>query len=565
MRKISTIKLELSDWLYNAGIVGIANIFDDNDINYKRWSNYIEFEDSALEDFEEKYFRYFIKNYEKFTSWYKIISFQDYIEKFNIDAVTEKNIEEINKCIEDIKNKLKSNSYKSGYLVIKDKQVDLLKEEKELKKIKKTKGTEIEELKNDISEQFSIINNIINYLKKDEVKDIIAAKNVIYDIIQKFWTDVSFLNKNNSKNDMYKEYKSYFLDSAVNYNNEDKGKYKYSCFTCNNKIAKLGKPAAYDLTWISKIGVDMSRKSSHFWGLNGDSFICPICNLIYSCIPAGFTVINGKGLFINQNSNIDTLIKINRHSLDHNSSFEDLEQETYFNIVENINQSSIEHFQKEIENIQIIKLDSNNDRRPYTFNLLSKDKLKVISDNKNMLKAMVKIHAKVGSKEFLNLYREVINRLYDGRNQFDLINKLLYLKIDDKFNKIQFIEMIIKINNNFLGGRDERKMINYKAIDDCKRHGLLLRKAYTDKKAENKLGGISYRLLNALKTKNTARFMDTLLNSYMYLGKQVPTTFVEALKDVEKFQTIGYSFVLGLQGEEAKKQEEGKKEEVIHE
>ncbi|MBE6066079.1 MAG: type I-B CRISPR-associated protein Cas8b1/Cst1 [Clostridium lundense] len=562
MRKISTIRLELSDWLYNAGIVGIANVFDANDVEYTRNSNYIEFEDSALEDFQEKYFKYFIKKYEKFTSWYKLISFQDYIEGSDINTLAEKDIEKINKYIEDIKKKLTSNSYKSGYLLIKDNRLDLLKEEKRLKKIKLTKKQEAKDASDSIQERFEIIKDIIQYLKKDEVKKVILAKNIIYDIIQKFWSDVSFLNKNNSSNDMYKEYKSYFLDSTTTYTNENKDKYKYSCFTCDNKISKLGKPASYDLTWISKIGVDMSRKSSHFWNFNADSFICPICNLVYSCIPAGFTVISGKGLFINENSNIESLIKINRHSLDHNSSFEDLEQETYYNIVENMNQSSVEYFQKEVENIQIVKLDSNNDRRPYTFNILSKDKLNIVSENKNRLKAMIKIHAKAGSKEYLNLYREVLTRLYDGKNQFDLINKLLYLRLDDKFNRIQFIDMIIKINNSFFEGRDKRKMVSYKTIDDCRKSGLLLRNEYVNKNAKNKLGGISYRLLNALKTKNTARFMDTLLNSYMYLGKQVPIAFVDALKDVDRFQSIGYSFVLGLQGEEVNKDKEEDKGEA---
>lgn len=558
MSSISTIKIELSDWLYNAGIVGLANIFDMNDIHYNRKSNYIEFDSSALENFEESYFNYFIRRYEKFTSWYKIISFEDYIEKLELDKLQEKNIKELNDYIDYTKKQLKSNSYKSGYLVIKDKEIDLLKEEKVLQKIKKTKKQKISDIKGKILDQIEEIRKIINYMKKDEVKRIIVAKNVIYDIIQDFWLNVSFLNKNNSKKNMYHEYKSYFIDSTLNYIEKDKSKAKYNCFICDRGIIKLSD--SYDLTWINKIGVDMSRKTSHFWNFNGDSFICPICNLVYSCIPAGFTVVKGKGLFINNNINVNSLIKVNKHVLDHNTTIEELEQETYFNIIENINQASTEHFQKEIENIQIVKLDSNNNTRPYTFNVLSKDKLNIISKNKNMLKTMIKVHAKVGSKEYLNLYSEVINRLYDGRNQFGLINKLLYLRMSDKFKGTQFISMIIKINNSFLKGGN--KMVSYKTIDKCKSYGIYLRKAYLDKKAENKIGGISYRLLNALKTKNTSRFMDTVINAYMYLGKQIPTTFVEALKDVDKFQTMGYSFVLGLQGENEDKKEDNEEVKV---
>ncbi|PGA50867.1 hypothetical protein COL84_29055, partial [Bacillus pseudomycoides] len=69
---------------------------------------------------------------------------------------------------------------------------------------------------------------------------------------------------------------------------------------------------------------------------------------------------------------------------------------------------------------------------------------------------------------------------------------------------------------------------------------------------ENKLSGITYRLLNALKLKNSHRFMDTLVNAYMYKGQQIPMNFVQALHDEMKFQTIGYAFLLGLQGEQQK-------------
>lgn len=565
MRKIGKIRLELSDWLYNAGIVGVVKILENSDIPYDKGINYIEFDDSALENFSQSYFSYFIIKYEKFTSWYKIISFEGYIENFDKQKVKEKDLTFINNYIEGLKKKLTSNSYKSGYLVIEDKELDLLKEEKKLKKIKMTKKQEVNDVIENIQEQLDIIKEIIVYLKKGEVKKIILTKNVIYDVIQKFWTDVSFLNKNNSKKNMYIEYNEYFQKAAMSYSKSDKSKFKYSCFTCNNNMSKLSKPAAYDLTWISKMGVDMSRKSSHFWNYNGDSYICPVCNLVYSCIPAGFIVIKSRGLFINQNSSMDTLIKINKHTLEHNTSLEDLEQETYFNIVENIHQSSVEHFEKEIENIQIVKLDSDNQRRPYSFNILSKDKLKIISDSKNMLKSMIKTHAKISSKEFLNLYREVTSRLYNGKNQFDLINKLFHLKLESKFNGIQFIEMIIKINNNFLRGRGKAKMVHYKVINDCKNYGLELRKNYCDKKAENKIGGITYRLLNALKTKNTSRFMDTILNAYMYLNKQVPTTFVEGLQDIDKFQTIGYAFLLGLQGEEVKKANKEGEGDIVNE
>ncbi|SHH83075.1 CRISPR-associated protein Cst1 [Caloranaerobacter azorensis DSM 13643] len=555
MREISRIRLELSDWLYNAGIVGIANILEHSGKKFEKKSNYIEFDEELLENFEEMYFKYFIDKYLKFTSWYRIVSFEDYIINFNEGEITEKDIEKINNHIQYTKKKLTSSSYKSGYSIIKSSKIDLLKEEKKLKKIKKNKKQTIKDIIPNIKEQLDVISDIIDFLKADEVKRVILAKNIIYDVIAKFIKDVSFLHKNANKNNMYEEYKNYFINSIIEYiNNEDNSNSNYNCFNCNRKISKLSKPASYDLTWINKIGVDMSRKTSHFWNFYGDAFVCPICNLVYSCIPAGFTVVRDRGLFINQNSDVKTLISINNIAIDHNTRFEELEEKSYYAVSENLKQSVVENMEKEIDNIQIVKLDSNNDRRPYTFNVLSKNKLKIIYENKKLLRYLVNSYVKTDIGDYINIYSEVIKRLYDNKNQFDLINKLLYLNMNEKFAKIGNIKIIIKINNDYLGGIMKGKMISYNTIDKLQQLGFELKKAYEAKNSKNKISGISYRLLNALKTKNTDKFMDTLINAYMYLNKEIPIEFIEGLKDEDRFQTLGYSFLLGLQGENGKKE-----------
>jgi len=85
-----------------------------------------------------------------------------------------------------------------------------------------------------------------------------------------------------------------------------------------------------------------------------------------------------------------------------------------------------------------------------------------------------------------------------------------------------------------------------KIVDNAKKAGFWLRKGYVDKKAENKLNGICYRLLNAVKTNNQAAFMDTLLNCYLYLQKPVPPVFYNVLKNEEEFKTIALAFIANL-------------------
>ncbi|KYH34087.1 CRISPR-associated protein [Clostridium tepidiprofundi DSM 19306] len=552
MREIGIIKLELSDWLYNAGVVGIAKILETAGDTVKKVGNTLEFNKEVLENFEEKYFDYFVNKYKNFTSWYRIVSFEDEINNFDEDSLNDGFLKKLNDYIEYTKIRLKSASYKSGYIIINDKDVDILKEEKKLKKIKVSKKQSIKEMLPQIKEQFKNIEDIITYLKRDDVKKIILEKNVIYDIIARFWSGVSVLHTSNNTKDMCDNFKEYFIDNISNYLEADKKKYKYRCFSCDAPILKLSKPASYDLTWLNKMGVDMSRKSSHFWNFYGDSFICPVCNLVYSCIPAGFTVIRDRGIFINENSSMENIIKVNNTAIDNNTSFEELEDESYFMVADSLKQSEIERASKEIDNIQIVKLDSSNERRPYTFNMLSNKKLKVIVNHKKRLRSLIKVSAKVGPKEYINLYREVVERLYNNKNQFDIINKLLVLNLDGRFNRLGCVKSIIKINNDFIGGIMGKQGVYYKDIDKIQQLGYELREVYKSKKADNKMGGICYRLLNALKTKNQNKFMDTLVNSYMYAGKQIPVILLDALKGDNKLQTVGYAFILGLQGENGK-------------
>lgn len=71
-----------------------------------------------LDKFDEKYFEYFISTYEKNTSWYRIVSFEDVInhyEQNNFEGFDNKNIDNLNNYISDVKKFIKSNSYQAAF------------------------------------------------------------------------------------------------------------------------------------------------------------------------------------------------------------------------------------------------------------------------------------------------------------------------------------------------------------------------------------------------------------------------------------------------------------------
>lgn len=549
------IRLYTSDWLFNAGLVGLINILGGESCVIKE--NYIEIDSDDLKNFSEKYFSYLINKYENFTTWYKIVQFESQLDTiiYNDYVIDDKKLQNLNDFINYAKEKIKSNSYKKGLKLL---DIDLDTKQKELRKI-----STIEKIE-DIKSMCDILRHIIDVLLDEKVKKIILAKNVMYDIIQKFWSGVSFLHKDKSEANMYVEYEMDFVDSVLNYIDSDLSKAKYNCANCDRQILKLDKPHSFEMTWLNSIGVDTNKKSSHLWNFNNDMIICPICRLVYSCVPAGFTCYYNKGFFINQNNNVNELLKSNGVNLKNINSFSELTDISFSNIIEGLIKQDIDNKPKEIDNIQVVKADFTK-TRPYSFNVLSKNMLEIIKSQSKNLKNIIKYNIRLDKNHYINVYEDVIDHLYNSQNLFSYINMLFRLHIDSD-NQITIYDYcfyaLISINNELIGGINAMNKLSREKISYIRHLGNELRKEYVNKKQENKIDGIAYRLLNSLRTKNDKQFLDTLITVYMYHGLEVPTVFIDSLTSEEKLQTIGYAFLLGFVGKKIKKDDE---EESINE
>ena len=66
------------------------------------------------------------------------------------------------------------------------------------------------------------------------------------------------------------------------------------------------------------------------------------------------------------------------------------------------------------------------------------------------------------------------------------------------------------------------------------------------KKAEHKISGLCYRILNGIKTNNRKMVMDTILNAYMYIESPFPNIIPRLLNSDENLEQIGYGFVTGF-------------------
>ena len=574
------IELKLKDWLFNAGLIGLMNILgeeakDNGKLEIDDKNRLIRFSPKVLENFEYKYFDFFIKRYGKTLTYGKILEFEKYIDEFEENGEKIRSINElkmINDKITFFKAKIKSESYKKAYDFIEKNGTDkILGLEKELKKIKEPKENVDEISMENVKNNFKIMKEIIDFFKKkimDEegnIKNYLAAKNIAYVIINNAWSSVSFLNKANAVKDIYEEYKSYFVEPALEYINANKSKFKYKCTISNMPM----KDYKNTLGFLNDTGFDVNRKPSHVWNFVNDIAVTPLVTLIYSCVPAGFIYGADKGIFVNANHNIDQLYKIN-NGIAYNILEDESEEKNinlYKNLLKEIKKEK-DNTKYELSDIQIVKFEEGH----YKFTLLSRNILKLLSENKEKLDDLLDKWYLI-DKRYFNLYDTTITELLNNQNLFSLINKLCYYKISKaKLScKLKNIEDLLKINLDYIRRlkkmdkqeiveKEESKKISEelteKDIFYIRRDAMIFREEYIRKSGnDKKIGSLLYRLQNALRINNVDMFMDALISAHAYAGKNISSLFAKALLNDENFQTLGHGFLLGLLGEDKSKNE----------
>ena len=574
------IELKLKDWLFNAGLLGFINILgeeakDNGELEIDDKNRLIRFSPKVLENFEYKYFDFFIKRYGKTLTYGKILEFEKYIDEFEENGEKIRSINElkmINDKITFFKAKIKSASYKKAYdFIEKDGTNKILGLEKELKKIKEPKENIDEISKDDVKNNIKIMKEIIDFFKKKitdkegNVKNYLAAKNIAYVIINNAWSSVSFLNRANAAKDIYEEYKSYFVEPALEYVNADKSKFKYKCVISNMQM----KDYKNTLGFLNDTGFDVSRKPSHVWNFVNDIAVTPLVTLVYSCVPAGFIYGADKGIFVNANHNIDQLCNIN-NGIAYNILEDESEEKNinlYKNLLKEIKKEK-DNTKYELSDIQIVKFEEGH----YKFTLLSRNILKLLSENKEKLDALLDKWYLIDRRYFY-LYDTTITELLNNQNLFSLINKLCYYKISKtKLScKLKNIEDLLKINLDYirrLKKMDKQEIIekkeNKKTSEELtekdifyiRRDAMIFREEYIRKSGnDKKIGSLLYRLQNALRINNVDMFMDALISAHAYAGKNISSLFAKALLNDENFQTLGHGFLLGLLGEDKSKNE----------
>lgn len=586
------IYVSLSDFLKNAGIVGLNYLLKqsdaEEDIDYgitddgqAIWLNREFVKDM---DWTDLYFKGFIERYGSIFGYYKVLD--------KIKVILKK-VEEGNNidCKEDltfINEKLLSNSYQTGFETIKQKienpdvyerlKTDKLKESIETDKL----CARLLELK--------------EFLEQPFCRETFSMKDIIYNCINRFWEGKSFLNRNYAKKYMKEVFDADFSEPLREYAVLKDKKTKDVCIDCNERITSSERGS---IAFMKDSADDLTRKRSAFWNCKEDAYLCPVCAFVYSLVPLGFTLVGDTFVFINKKRNIKELWKANSYNSKLVSDSERIKEKNSSPAAGIIN-LVLQEKTRELGNIQVITRKKNENSR-YTFDIIGKDVLILLNDKmirKTLDKLSVHSFIKI-EKDWWDVYEEVMINFLKYRNQYAVINKLLRMAIEEKSSlkeekketnlkpagekndldlegkelrddkkgsksrkrDLAGIVYDIQLKTNLLRKKADNEEIGGKLMNRyaVREEGYELRGVLLEAKGSGEdtcIRGTIYQLLNALSVGNTGHFMEIMMRIYCSTNRQIPNQFIELLRDRDTFMEYGYAFLLGLQGSHYEKKED---------
>lgn len=570
-----TIDFRINSWLENAGIVGLTRILKANPRyrgSYKEKENTLEVDPKVFDNFSDLYFNFFIKNYGQATRYWRIVSEENFLKSLKENGFKDfdnKKLKELTDWFDNVlKYSVNSASYKKVIKFI-NSDYDIKAEVKDCNKKIRTLNKKNfltkspEEAKEILQELIKQLLKAIEYFSTDQARKYFPAKTLSYTVINKAWNGVSFLNPQAKNLDFYDDYQNYFVAPVQKYLQEDHSKDKYICSTCGRPIKRL----EYSYGFLNDMGYDLNRKTSNAWNFKNDLYICPVCQFLYSLVPAGFTYnMASQGIFINENSSIRNLQGKNDATF--NSMMRDIRSNTqtspYRAFSAAFRDAEASGQNAALANIQLITY--NNDH--YNFQIIP------IVASKVLIKAVEKKYTvkQTGEvKSYLaNLYNagisnfrgagyysildNVLNCLFNNTNLFSIIQELELLKVGNTagcyYNTFQ-IMTVIRMNGWFLNElhkyrRSENPMkVEEDKLTKARGCGMHVRMGYDN---ENKAKTLAYKMLEAIRANSTDRFMELLLNAYLYLDKTVPKIFIETQSNTEVFKEYAFAFIAGLIG-----------------
>ncbi|WP_456342776.1 type I-B CRISPR-associated protein Cas8b1/Cst1 [Thermovibrio sp.] len=542
-------RIYLQDWFYNAGIVGLLRILGGEVVKNGRLlskagapidgvrigENFVEVEKELFKDFAHKYYaeaakreieisgidglnlgedESSLKRLRKSLDWVLKNLFPHLKEEIELPKVSKKNLEEVRKSLE------------KALLRVKEEKVNLLRGELPL----------------------SAVENLAKrWLRRGFFSS--GGSNKLYEALENLKQKVEVpLRASVAVLTLKRE--------------------KLPCLLCQERYAKDGlslSKAISDLVGFNKDNINLLHLEGR--GLANKGLpICEVCQAVVSSLPLGVVRFDGVFLFVNNTYSVEELFNDNQrlkgllsNSCPLFSFFAEkilAKEKESAKVISLLGTSIIEMELGALPKVKGLNLSYE------LASLLSKTSFA------ETLNKFSKAYYQVGSgnnKKSFNILVEFLEDLIQGKRSYSYLYKLFRFFLTAERNRdlnvfysplqLHYLNLsLFKAKAYLEGGMDK---ISEKELWSLFFGGQELRRVLISRNAENKINSLAFKLLNALKTGDSHRFMDILLRVYAGFSLKIPQTFVKSLEDRESFKSAGYSFVAGLLNE---KQEGGEKD-----
>ena len=342
-----------------------------------------------------------------------------------------------------------------------------------------------------------------------------------------------------------------------------------TCFFCKERKAykKDGNVKVLDATNFTPLAASLDTVENFFWEGKSNMYLCSECEIFLYFSAFGF-----------HRTPMRTYLFVYMPDLENTKRMNDLlRDETDLRSFMNrtvVEASKILEGRKAdwiLRNIYIVEIEKVGDAQSNIYTLSISPRLaRAIREN-----------IEDYPKAFNDLFGIFLDYVYSSRSLYEFLYKILsgfFFKSRYKNLMKGLDAKLVKKGTSFKDflppnltyfikfqevlDMDDKDKIS-KQINWAYSEGLALKEIYEQsmgkEKASRKIEGISYRLLDAVRRRDTDAFQQNLIRAYLHVGEKIPTVFVEALKD-GSFNRIAYAFLIGLNG---KPKNAGEAEETL--
>lgn len=416
--------------------------------------------------------------------------------------------------------------------------------------------SEIEELIDWVSKNKKIYNperieRLGELLEREDVFEYLGMADVKLQL-KAFWADVAFLNKSSYKKDAKEIYRSYFEERFRDFIKEEKG--ARTCVECGCHTKDI-----FNLGFIGAVN-DSGRKRSYFWDLEEDASVCPKCAMLYTLMPLGFTHIGEDFIFINLNSNLSDLIRINRKR----EAIAEEKGNARIYLYRYITLATLESYEScpgiQIDLRTAIKQGETIEYRKEQL-LIDSNMIQLFHTcKKNFERLFTKV---VKTKDgYYHVYDNLINALFRHITLYYMIDFLYNegLRAETKANYLLDL-LEIQINRKDNKRKGDKNLDNQDMKNKAYYHGKNMRKTLlkdsNEKDLDNALRSRLYSLSNAVRTGNYKQFTDIIINMYSSSGTPIPKLFIDCIDNPEALDIVGRAYLIGLKSIDMETKKEG--------